>query len=171
MNLFKTKMTAVDDSKVTTVNKMRVGWNKGLKGAQAMSDEGRAKLSALYKGKKRPAWVVEKVKAALSEKIKGVKISAEHCAKISAANKGRKHPAWIVEKVKAGRAASMARKKALGIPAGYSKGQIHTPNGVFNGRIELVSHLKEIGIPNAEKKVYKWLKMYPEHYYYIKDAK
>jgi hypothetical protein len=73
MDLFKTKITAVDDSKVTTLEKKRVSWNSGLA------------------GKNHPACAVSaEMRVKLSKAVKGKKVSAETRAKMSKASKLRK---------------------------------------------------------------------------------
>jgi hypothetical protein len=91
MDLFKTKITAVDDSKVTTIEKKRMThWAKGLKGAygpnfnkfirkartgQKISPETRAKISATLKAKfpvkeKGAIRLTEASREALSKKMR-----------------------------------------------------------------------------------------------------
>jgi hypothetical protein len=103
MNLFKTKMTAIDADKVTTCENKRVGYWTGLKLPREMvearvaatkgrtvSAETRAKLSAANKGR-----VLVKDSSLISKALKGVPKSKEHCKKISEAHMGKNVPAHL----------------------------------------------------------------------------
>ena len=144
MDLFKTKMTAVDDTRVTTVERKRVSWNHGLKGC--FSDD-TLKL--------------------ISERLK----NHEHRQAINKDPEWRQRQSEItkhIEAVRLARIGSRAKAEATKRANGYydHKKMIQTPNGVFNGIKEIML------VANRSKRtVMYWMKKYPEHYYYIKDAK
>lgn len=98
--------------KMSAARKGKSPWNKSKK----LSEEHRAKLSAVQKCKK---------------------LTAEHCAKISTANKGRKHSAETKAKMTAAKKGNTAVKgrrwynngitsiRAIKCPPGYTIGRIY----------------------------------------------
>lgn len=158
MNLFKTKITAQDADKVTTIEKKRLAWNTGLKGTGLQcrqregwapnkgnkhSDETRSKMSDAHKGKIVSAETRANMSAARLGKpnsyLLGRKHSAETCAKKSAALKGKPNP--------------RARKVMTYYGVYASLGQVSLAANVTNGV------------------VLRWMREYPKHYYFIEASK
>lgn len=137
MDLFKTKMTAPDDSKVTIVEKKHVVWNTGLKGQGTML------------GKKHS----KETRDRFSKMRKGVPLSEQHRINVIAASARRKGVPLTGERLTKIKIAPC--KKTM------------TPNGVFPS---LKAVAEAAGVSTVT--IRKWMKKWPEHYYYItKEAK
>jgi hypothetical protein len=79
-----------------------------------------------------------------------------------------------LSKANKGKARSMDFRRNLSAARAKNKGPIHTPNGVFPTRYALAEHLYAVlglsSINMAIRKIDYWCKVYPNDYYFIKEA-
>lgn len=108
--------------------------------------------------KKRVAW---NKGITYSNALKGSKKSPEHCANLSKSLTGRK----MAPEARAKIGAANKGKPTWNKGRSWKKKPkaIMTPNGLINGGIEEIMKLS--GAPYFT--VYRWIKRWPEHYYYI----
>jgi hypothetical protein len=120
--------------------------------------------------------LTEEHKLKIAEGKKGKVLSKETKRKMAVAQKGRVHTYETRRKISESnkgrnfsdehlRRLSEARKIM-----DWNK-PIMTPNGEFISRKALKQKLVDDGVPNAERKIQAWLKLYPNDYYYIKKKK
>lgn len=184
MNLFKTKMTAVDDSRVTTVEQKHVAWNAGLKGAQSRSVDARTRQAKVMK----ELWANDPCRMRPNSRegnCNGITNAYQYhtpagtfgnFTEAMLANNvtrdqlkkrciNKNFPDWYrvptnpdyINKMK-------SSHKKLKIQNVNSK-SLMTPNGLFPS-IQSVATAAQVD-PSTIK---RWMKKWPQHYY-IKDAK
>jgi hypothetical protein len=189
MNLFKTKITAVDDSKVTTVERKdnKYHWNAGLLGTGCYrhTDESKAKIKAAralqtnYKkgpmseerlARHREMMSAKEYREKISKALTGKKrgpMSTELKKKLSDAsigkkNTGEKTKMLISQNIKEYyKSNPNARKGKRNQDSNRGK-QLMTPNGLYPSR-SAVANAANVD-PTTIK---RWIAKWPEHYYYI----
>lgn len=139
MDFFAKPIVANPNATSETLVKQRLSWNAGLKGC--FSNETRAKISESLKN---------------SSKLQQVMADPEY-------RKRQREITKNSEAVRIARLESRSKAEATKQANGYYiPKKIQTPNGVFNG-------IKEIMAASGRSKrtVFLWMKLYPEHYYYL----
>jgi hypothetical protein len=153
---------------ITHSDETRAKMSEAQKG-KVVSAETRAKLSAASKGRNLGKKASAETRAKMSAASKGKKHSAETRAKIGATSKGRKPSAETRAKMSA---ATKGRPKSAETRAKMKESNaratpIVTPNGVFASISLAIAQAKSDGLPNAHRKIRKWVKEFPKDYYYI----
>jgi len=158
MDFFAKPISATNpNATAETLEKQRINWNTGLTGyntslkGRKCSAEHRAAVSASKKG----TIVSIETRAKLREINLGKPKSAETLAKLSASGKGKPKPKSAEHRAK------LSASKKGKLNGGNSK-PIMTPNGIYPSHSAVQ---RAAGV--SEPTVYRWMKKWPEHYYYL----
>jgi hypothetical protein len=157
MSFFQTNLSKyaeqpalADRAQRTSVSKTMVVSGRVITDKWTLSAEQKAKISAIHKGKPKSAeW---------RAKMTGRTHSAETRAKMSASRKGKTFSAETRAKIGAagkGKAISAEHRASISKP-------MMTPNGVFPSKNAVA-----VAANTTTVTIARWMKKYPEHYYYL----
>lgn len=176
MNLFKTKMTAIDDSRVTICKSTQVSWNHGLKNpynketlkkiSEGVKNGKRAELNSCPIFRQRQSEITKNSEAVRIARLES-RAKAEATKKLPGGYYDRRSAKAVVKDKtpKQPRQPKVIKepKNGKGLREGVAMGTpLMTPEGLFASRAE---YIRFTGLTGAS--ISQRIRKYPQHYFYL----